>query len=233
MIAAAQNLCSQFNITDTAKNELKDARQKLYNTENDNSSDQVLQTLTVSEEGLLVLGICWILNSFFHWVAAAEFFDYLAKMSGMPEAITPARGRWIELARITSKIPPLDAFHGLVQKYSQLGMLDKPEDNDLEEGVGPIGVVSSMKAMSRIHAGQDDGRITILCGRSAGWHAAVAEWMFGLKIKLTTRDGRTLEGKTLYSNCPEDEVQLILAFNNPGVGCDGELVDDPPMPTKN
>ena len=173
------------------------------------------------------------------WVKRPEIrstrtnFHYAGCFTTSECGLIPARGRWIELARITSKIPPLDAFHGLVQKYSQLGMLDKPEDNDLEEGVGPIGVVSSMKAMSRIHSGEDHERITMLCGRSAGWHAAVAEWMFGLKIKLTTRDGRTLEGKTLYSNCPEDEVQLILAFNNPGVGCDGELVDDPPMPTKN
>ena len=103
----------------------------------------------------------------------------------------------------------------------------------LEEGVGPIGVVSCIEGMSLIRSGEDNGRIIMLCGRSARWHAAIAEWMFGLNIKLTTRDGTTLEGETLYSNCQEDQVQLTLAFSNPGVPMEGEAVDDPPMPIKN
>ena len=232
VIAVAQALCSQFNVTASARKELEDVRQKLCTTGND-SSDHVLQMLTASDEGLIVLGICGILNDYFHWIALAEFFETLTKMSGMPEALRPAHGRWIELARIGGKIRLLDSFHALVQNYSQLGLVDKAKNNDLEEGVGPIAVVNCVKGMSSIHSGKEDGRLIMLCGRSAGWYAAVAEWIFGLRIKLTTRDGTTLEGRTVYSNCQEEELQLILAFNNPGAPCEGEPVDDPPMPTKN
>jgi hypothetical protein len=232
VIAVAQALCSQINITASARKELEDVRQKLCTIQND-SSDHVLQMLTASDEGLILLGMCGILNDYFHWVALAEFFETLTKMSDMPEALRPARGRWIELARIGGKIQPLDSFHARVQKYSHLGLVDEAKNNDLEEGVGPIGVGCCMQGMSSIHSGEDAGRTIMFCGRSAGWHAAVAEWMFGLRIKLTTRDGTTLDGSMVYSNCEEEQVQLTLAFNNPGVPCEGEPVDDPPMPTKN
>ena len=86
--------------------------------------------------------------------------------------------------------------------------------------------------MSSIASGQDDERIVMLCGRSAGWHAAVAEWLFGLRTKLTVKDGASFEGKTVYDNCPEEKAQLIVTFNNPGIPMDGDVVDDPDMPVK-
>jgi hypothetical protein len=76
VIAVAQALCSQINITASARKELEDVRQKLCTIQND-SSDHVLQMLTASDEGLIVLCICGILNDYFHWVALAEFFETL------------------------------------------------------------------------------------------------------------------------------------------------------------
>jgi hypothetical protein len=228
--AVAKALCAQFIIPASAKKDLEDVKQKLCTVQND-SSDHILRMLTASDEGLIVLGVCGILNEYFYRFALAEFFEMLTKMSGMPEEMRPARGRWVELVQVGGKIQPPDSFHALVRKYSQLGSVDRTENNDLEEGVGPLGVVDSLQGMSSIHSGEENGRIIMLCGRSAGWHAAVAEWLFGLRIKLTTRDG-TLDGKTVYSNCQEEQVQLILTFRNAGVPCEGEPVDDPPMPTK-
>ncbi len=233
VFAVASALCSQFSISASARKELADLKQRL-DTSEDDSSHHVLHMLTASDEGLTTLGICGILNDYFHSAALAEFFETLAEMSGMPETLRPARGRWIELARICGKIKPPDSFHSLVQNYSRLVLVEEAENSDLEEGVGPIGVVTCIQGMSQISSGEDDGRIVMLCGHSAGWHAAIAEWMFGLRIKLTIRDGISFEGKTVHSNCQDDDdqVQLTLAFNNPGVPVEGGLVDDPPMPTK-
>jgi hypothetical protein len=232
VITVARTLCSQFKISASARTELENLRQKLDTSEGD-SSNHVLRMLTSSGEGLAVLGVCGILNDYLHWLALAEFFETLAEMSGMPELLRPARGRWLELARVAGKIQPSDSFHSLVQTCSQLGLTKMAKTDDLEEGVGPIGVITSIQVMSSISSGEDDGRIISLCGRGAGWHAAIAEWMFDLRIKLTTRDSLTLEGKMVYSNCQEDQVQLVVTFNNPGVPVEGEPVDDPPMPTKN
>ncbi|KAJ9615690.1 hypothetical protein H2200_001766 [Cladophialophora chaetospira] len=231
VFAVARALCSQFSISASARKELTDLKQ-LLDTSGDDSSHHVLHLLTASDEGLTVLGVCGILNDYFHSAALAEFFETLAKMSGMPETLRPARGRWMELARICGKIQPPDSFHSLAQDCSRLGLVEEAGNSDLEEGVGPIGVVSCIQGMSEISSGEDDGRIIMLCGRSAGWHAAIAEWMFGLRIKLTIRDGMSFEGKTVLSNCQDDQVQLTLAFNNAGVPTDGSLVDDPPMPIK-
>ena len=231
VFAVARALCSQFSISASARKELTDLKQRLDTLEND-SSHRVLHMLTASEEGLTVLGVCGILNDYLHPDALAEFFETLAKMSGMPKTLRPARARWMELARICGKIPPPASFHSLAQNYSRLGLVEEAENNDLEEGVGSIGVVGFIQGMSLISTGEEDGRIIMLCGRSAGFHAAIAEWMFGLRIRLTTRDGISWEGKTVHSNCQDDQIQLTLTFNNPGVPTEGDIVDDPPMPIK-
>ena len=128
VVAVAHTLCSQFNITASARKDLEVVRQKL-DALDDDSSDHVLRMLTASDEGLIVLGVCGVLYDYFHWLALAEFFENLAAMSGMPEALRPARGRWVELARICGKIQPLDSFHTLAQKCSQLGLAEKNEDS--------------------------------------------------------------------------------------------------------
>lgn len=106
---------------------------------------------------------------------------------------------WMDLARIGGKIQPLDYFHTLVKDCSRLGLVEEAGNNDLEECVGPIEVVSFLQGMSSIRSGEDDGRVIMLCGRSAGLYAAITEWKFGLRIKLTTRDSTTLERKPVYS----------------------------------
>jgi len=231
VFAVARALCSQFSIAASSRKELADLKERL-DTSEDDSSHHVLHMLTASDEGLTVLGVCGILNDYFHSAALAEFFETLAEMSGMPETLRPARGRWLELARICAKVPAPDSFRSLAQNCSRLGLVEEAENNDLEDGAGPIGVVTCIQGMSQISSGEDDGLVVMLCGRSAGWHAAIAEWMFGLRIRLTTRDGISFEGKTVYSNCQDDQVQLTLTFNNPGVPTEGNLVDDPPMPIK-
>lgn len=231
VFAVARALCSQFNISASAKKELADLKQRLSTALGDESSHHILRMLIASDDDwLTALGICGILNDYFHSAALAEFFETLAKMSAMPEALRPARGRWMELARICGKIQAPASFHSLAQNCSQLGLVENSED--LDEGLGPIGVVEFIQGMSQISSGEDEGSIVMLCGRSAGWCAAIAEWMFGLRIKLTTRDGLSIEGKTVYSNCQDDQVQLTLTFNNPGIPMEGGLVDDPSMPIK-
>lgn len=232
VVVVARALCSQFHITASARKELEVLRQT-FDTLEDSSSDHVIRMLTASDDGLIVLGLCGILNDYFSWMALAEFFETLAEMSGMPEALRPARGRWSELARIAGKIQPVDSFHTLAQKCSQRGFAEIARTNDLEECVGPIGVVSCIQGMELIRSGEDEGRIIMLCGSSAGWHAAIAEWMFGLRIKLTIADSTIFEGKTVHSNSPDDQVQLNVTFKNPGIPVEGEPVDDPPMPSKN
>ena len=236
VVAVARALCSQFSISASAREELADLKQRLDALEGeDDSSRYVLHILTASDDGLTMLGICGILNAYFHSHALAEFFETLATLSSMPETLRPARGRWMEIVRICSKIQPPASFLSLAQNGSRLGLAKVAENNDLEECVGPGDVVGLMQGMSLISTGEEDGRIFMFCGRTAGWHAAIAEWMFGLRIRLTILDSilfDPFEGNVVYQNCQDDQVQLTLAFNNPGIPTDGTVVDDPPMPIK-
>ena len=239
IVTVARALCSQFSISAIAREELADIRQQLEALEaEDRSSRYVLHMLIAGDEGLTMLGICGILNAYFHSHALAEFFEVLAEMSRMPEALRPARARWMEIVRVCGKIQPPASFLSLAKNGARLGLAKVAKNNDLEESVGPRSVVGLIQGMSLLSTGEEDGleedgRIFMLCGRTAGWYAAIAEWMFGLKIRLTILDSTQFDhfkGNVVYSNCHDDQIQLTLAFNNAGIPVDGTVVDDPPMP---
>ena len=234
IVAVARTLCSQFSISASARDELADLRQRLDALEvEDNSSRYVLHKLTASDEGLTMLGICGILNAYFHPHALAEFFETLAKLSSMPETLRPTHARWMEIVRLCGKIQASASFSSLAQKCSRLGLAEVAENKDLEESVGPESVVEAMQTMSEISTGQEDDHIYMFCGRTAGWYAAIAEWMFGLRVRLTILGGGSMKGNVVYSNCQDDQVQLIIAFNNGGIPVDGGGVhDDSPMPIR-
>lgn len=143
VVAVARALCSQFNISASARKELADLKQRLIlNTPEDDSTYHVLHMLAASDEGLTMLGICGVLNAYLHSMALAMFFEMLAEMSSMPETLRPARSRWNELARICGKIQPPASFDSLAHNCSRLGLAEVAENNDLEEGLGREGVVS-------------------------------------------------------------------------------------------
>ena len=242
VVIVARTLCSQFSISAIAREELADIRQELKALEigvEDKSSYYVLHMLIAGNEGLTLLGVCGILNAYFHSHALAEFFEVLAETSRIPKALRPNRARWMEIVRICGKIQPPASFLSLTDNNARLG-LEMAKNNDLEESVGSRCVVDLIQSMSLLSTGnqdelEEDRRIFMLCGRTAGWYAAIAEWMFGLKIRLTILDSTQFDhfkGNVVYQNCHDDQIQLTLAFNNAGIPVNGTVVDDPPMPMK-
>jgi len=56
------------------------------------------------------------------------------------------------------------------------------------------------------------------------WTAAVAEWLFEMKLEICARGGRLLE-----SNYEDGEKALSIRFQEPGTPCDGTIIVHVPL----
>jgi hypothetical protein len=147
--------------------------------------------------------------------------------------------------------PP--AFGELVGKYTELRV--KPTASDVERAPqtkslahnGPFGVVSFLYCISTINQNSNVGvdpktdrsGIIAFAGKDAGWGAAVAEWLFGLKIRLRMGSPSRISAESvasenlLYSNYDEAEkAQLTVFFDSPGVPVDGVPFVETPLEVK-
>lgn len=229
-------LCSQLTISPSAKRDLAAAREKLPPVA-DSSMHRVLLDLIASGPGLIALGICGILNESFRQESLAIVFVVLAGSSAVPDDLRPADDSWAELNQLCGKLQLPSTFHDLVERYTRLESvngsiaaeaLGETQSAGLNNA-GPRLVVHGLQAMSALCSREVKTPMIAFAGHHAGWCAAVAEWMFDLKIQITSQDGRVV-----YSNCEghEELMQLTLAFQNPGVPCDGsEPLKDLPLPT--
>lgn len=221
-------LCSQFTLSSKAKRELEATRGKLSAATAD-AMHNVLLDLVATDQGLIALAICGILNESFEQESLGIVFEVLAKSAlfesnAVPKDLIPPNGSWAELNQLCGRLEAPNTFHDLVERYSHL----EPVGAHLEQ-TGPLGIVDSLQIMTEPFSGDPSGPITSYAGRHAGWYAAVAEWMFDLKIQIAAEDGRVL-----YSNCEghEELLQLIVTFHNRGVPCEGDPIEDLPLRTK-
>jgi hypothetical protein len=232
-VALLQALCSQITISARAGADLAVLRKTLVAV-SDERARCVLLDLTASDYELVVLGILGILNETFRQEALALVFRALDVASAVPDDLRPLYHSWDELNGLCGQVQLPAAFHERVERFSRLndGAADAPEmKRDVElEHIGPQVVVDGLQAMSRSCSGEEEDQILVLAGQDAGWYAAVAEWMFELRIEIQDQDWRVL-----YTNCEglQAKVQMTIAFHNRGVPCDGsEPMEDEPLPRK-
>ena len=233
IVELVQALCTQFTIAAIAKSELSATWRNLPLVD-DPSLELVVNNLAASEHGSVALGICAVLNARFQPEALTMVFEALANSSLIPDDLRPEKESFAELSRVCGDLQPLDMFRSLAEKYTQLGLPNETAvaDNSTEAQnaklvhTGSMCVAEGLQVMSRLCSGEETQPIMILGGCDAGWFAAVAEWMFGLNIKIETEDGKIVfaSGDSL-----KEPVQLTLVFHNPGVPCDGIPVEDSPL----
>lgn len=174
-ISIVQALCSQFTISARAKQDLAAVRERL-SASPDEGTRCVLLDLTATDDGLVALGICGILNETFQQEALGLVFRVLDASSAVPNDLRPLYHSWKELNELCGKVQLPDVLHERVENFSRLtGSPAETTQSPPLEYPGPQLVVDGLQAMSRLCSGEEEGPILVLAGHYAGWCAAVAE----------------------------------------------------------
>jgi len=160
------------------------------------------RALGTTDEGRTLLAISAALSECFDEDFAADTLHnlVLAFRSESEPTPTPSRSEWLYFVRACTGMLSLTKFPHLVEVYTRLDPTpsgrSQPWSEDLARTIKAVGGLAN----GQMHS------ITIKCGASIGWIAAVSEWLFGLTVNI-----RDPQGTILYWNCLEpDEVQLQL-----------------------
>ncbi|KAB5586009.1 hypothetical protein GE09DRAFT_1210596 [Coniochaeta sp. 2T2.1] len=203
--------------------------------------DKLIKTLASSEAGLAFLAICSVIASYYTLDSIPKIFSELATESAVPPDLVPTPQDWETLKPLYANLGGPPSFTALVDRYTNLYIDSSAYQTRPLEHHGPKSVVIFLYCISLIIGDLAVGRtdrsgILVLAGKDAGWAAAAAEWLFGLKIRLRMGPPSRVpvhsvasEG-LLYSNCQEGErAQVTVCFAHPGVPVDGEPFVETPL----
>ncbi|OIW30171.1 hypothetical protein CONLIGDRAFT_702707 [Coniochaeta ligniaria NRRL 30616] len=255
-IQLAQVLCNAYAIPQKGKDSIRKAVEdqsiahSTFHTPDDAKEDvsKLIKILASSEAGLCLLAVCSVLGNYYTDSSIPMIFSELAAESAVPQDLAPSITEWATLEPFYSGLRGPPDFSELVDKYTKLGV--ETTASDVERPLahdGPFGVVSFLYCISIIEKGSGlvgepkahRSGIVSLAGKDAGWGAAVAEWLFDLKIRLRMGPPSRVPADTvasenlLYSNCAEGEkAQLTMCFAPPGVPVDGVAFVETPLEVK-
>jgi hypothetical protein len=242
----AIHLCNQYPIPKSRKQELATALERSIVSKVQPESKIVLgdnlyyllklvNNLAAYGNGISLLCICNILGKYYPADSIVKIFEELVKESNVPHDLVPTHDSWQTLIPLFESLQGPPTFGAMVDKYTALGNLEEEvaERPELAH-IGALGVVGHLMAMAHLVRGEQPW-ILAVASRDAGWVAAVAEWLFDLKIELRVsfREERAYGEKILYTNCEEGvKAKMVIRFNPPGVPVDREPIIETPLEVK-
>lgn len=175
----------------------------------------LIRDLTSKEEGGVLVALCGALSCYDEDVAA-EILHEMVDLFNIQEKPAPSILQWKSLLKVCGGVLSTTEFpvkaETLMQKHSYAQYLNSnattvdPSSN-LRGHASPESVAKALLAVGDISTKKLES-MTVVGGADGGWLAAVAEWMFDLKVVIIATDGREC-----YSNCGiHDTVQLTVKF---------------------
>jgi len=136
-----------------------------------------------SQDGRTFLGLCTILKRFHTSASTAHILHQLARDSGLPDNLNPPFRAWKNLVPICGALLDIGDFETLLKQYNSL--LPAENSNGLEHASCET-VAAAVFAMDGLASKSSTaGRgVSVYAGRDGGFIAAVAQWLFGLSVKI-------------------------------------------------
>jgi len=214
---------------------------------------KLIKILASSEAGLCSLAVCSVLGNYYTDESIPKVFSELAAEPAVPQDLAPTVQEWEDLKPLYASLRGTPAFGELADKYTKLGV--EPTASDVERDPqtkslahdGPFGVVSFLYCISIINKDSDVGvdpktdrsEIVALAVKEAGWGAAVADWLFGLKIRLRLGYPSRIPTESvasenlLYSTCAKGKkAQLTMCFASPVISINSVSFIETPLEVK-
>ena len=199
-IAIGQALFAQFNVPADAQKrlELSVSRLKAYSSAANAlwfgvGFKHLIRTLMESEQGATFVAVSSCLLVSYDDEFSATVLKTLCDQSSMPEKITPSLSQWGAFIKLCAAAVTASQFPILVEGFSRL----LKNNNATESGrqrltaTSPSNLATALLELAQLSTGKV-ANITLMGNADCGWVAALAEWLFSLRVEIIDHRGNAL-----------------------------------------
>ena len=157
-----------------------------------------------------------ILLEYFDERFSAQVCSQLASDLDPPWEMAPSLYQWRRLMHACNGVLATNRFGVLVDDFVRLNPYNHVTTSHVSAGTSayprhhttPQAVAKALKLLAEVSFGRLS-QVQLVGTDDIGWMAAVAEWLFDMRVKITSA-----AGQSLYCNCADRDPQVELVFES-------------------
>lgn len=152
----------------------------------------LIRTLMETEQGATLVAVSSGLMVSYSCEFSAAVLKALCDKSMLPEKLTPALSQWGALVKLCTPAVIASQFPILVEGFSRL-LMSNADKNAPREVVAtsPSELAAAILELAQLSTGKIVN-LTLMGNSDCGWLAALAEWLFLLRVEIVDHSGITL-----------------------------------------
>ena len=196
-VAVSQALFAQFHLPAEGQKRLQDSLSKLKAF---SSIGNVLwfgfgvkhltRTLAETEAGACCVAMCACMMVSYDREYCARVLRTLCRASSMPEHLAPALAQWAAISDLCAGAVTASKFPVLVEGFCRLFETEFSR-NPFVAATNPDRLAMGLQELVRVSSGSVQN-VTFVGSVDCGWLAALAEWLFSLRVCITDAVGNQL-----------------------------------------
>ena len=223
-IIVGQIVCGKFQLSVRGAQRLKTTIMQLstMNTIGDMlhfgfGVDSVVRNLAATEEGGILVALCAAATEVFTPDRAADIFWELVRTFKAPEKQTPSPLQWKGLLKACAGVLTGTEFPSMAEHFMHLysegdrlsvGRYERETNRNARGISSPDTIAEALLAIGKVSTGELMS-ISIIGGGNAGWLAAIAHWIFDLRIAIFDCEGELLHATSTQANEPQVQIFFI------------------------
>ena len=177
----------------------------------------VIRILCETEQGVICTGICACLCVSYDSDFRARVFQSMCGKVIGHEGLRPSLPQWAALINVCAGSLAHSMFPDRVEGFCRLAHAQYTagfQRNGVFGPTTPEALADAILSLSKVSNGTQTST-TVSGGPDCGWLAAIAEWLFNLRVEVKTESGQTLYWQGTNYDGATPQVTIVFASDEP------------------
>lgn len=220
--AMGQTLFTRFTVPPDGQKRITDAisQLKAYSSLSDVfwfgfGLKHVIRTLCETEQGVICTGVCACLCVSYDSDFRARVLQSMCGKVLKHDGLSPSLPQWAKLVNVCAGSLAHSTFPDRVEGFCRLGHAQytaKFKRDGVFQPTTPEALADALLSLSEV-CDSTKASTTIMGGPDCGWLAAVAEWLFNLRVEVKAESGKLLYWRGTHHDGAAAQVTVIFASN--------------------